>query len=263
MRIILAITALLAVCGIAVSSEARRDFLTDEQKAQMEKIQRVEIEAVALTDQGQGDPKPIIETVTRRLGELDYEVVPAGQPADVLLRVKCEQRKTWEGTPPSGGEAVLPDSPSRVWKGPACQLTYLLDGTKMGWRKEVRTEFVDAAQAASAAQAGDPGAYAMAKLRERLEQYDFPVLLAADWGQEARLLKLLDDPATQSPRKVRIVSLFGEMFATEAVPRLLQALKDPDVAVAKAAAVALGNIGSKDGTAALIDVLKTGSPELQ
>ena len=67
----------------------------------------------------------------------------------------------------------------------------------------------------------------------------------------------------RSPRKIRIVSLFGEMFATEAVPRLLQALKDPDVAVAKAAAVALGNIGSKDGTAALIDVLKTGSPELQ
>jgi HEAT repeat protein len=88
-------------------------------------------------------------------------------------------------------------------------------------------------------------------------------LLAADWGHENRLLKLLDDQSTPSARKVRIINLLGEIFATEAVPRLISALKDPDVAVAKAAAVALGNIGSKDSTAALIEVLKTGSPELQ
>ena len=229
----------------------------------MEKIERVEIEAVALTDQGPADVTPIVETIGKRLSELGYVAVPAGQPADILLRAKCEQRKTWDGPPPSGGEADLPDSPSRVWKGPACQLTYLLDGKKMGWWKEVRTEFVNAVEAAATARAGDPGAYAMAKLRERLEQYDFPVLLAADWGQEARLLKLLDDQATQPARKVRIISLLGEMFATEAVPRLLQALKSDDSAVAKAAAMALGNIGSKEGTAALIAVLKTGTPELQ
>jgi HEAT repeat protein len=230
----------------------------------MEKIERVLVEVVALTDAGRADSQPFIDTIGKRLQELGYAVVTdPNQPNDVVLKVKCEQRKTWEGTPPSGGEADLPDSPSRVWKGPACQLTYLLDGKKIGWTKEVRTEFVNAEQAAAAANAGEPGAHAMSKLRERLEQYDFPVLLAADWGQEARLLKALDDPATPPARKVKIIAMFGEMFATEAVPRLKQALTDPDTAVAKAAAVALGNIGSKEGTAALIEVLKTGQPELQ
>ena len=37
----------------------------------------------------------------------------------------------------------------------------------------------------------------------------------------------------------------------------------PDPTIAKAAAVALGNIGQKDSMTALIEVLKTGRPELQ
>jgi HEAT repeat protein len=133
----------------------------------------------------------------------------------------------------------------------------------MGWHKEVRTDFEDARQAAAAAQAGDPGAYALTRLNERLQQYSFPMLLAAEWGQEERLLKVLDDPATAPTEKVKIINLLGEIFATEAVPRLLVALKNPDLSIAKAAAVALGNIGRKESIAALVDALKTGQPELQ
>ncbi|MEK7269092.1 MAG: HEAT repeat domain-containing protein, partial [Nitrospirota bacterium] len=206
----------------------------------------------------------LAEVATRRLKEVGYTVVtdPA-QPHDILFRVKCEQRKIWEGTSASGGDADLPDSPSRVWKGPACQLTYLLDGKKMGWRKEVRTDFLDAVQAAAEAKAGDPGAYALAKLKDRLEQYDFPVLVTAEWGQEDRLFKILDDPSTAQTRKVKIISLFGEIFADKAVTRLLTALKDPDIEIAKAAAVALGNIGQKESIPALIEALKTGRSDLR
>lgn len=35
---------------------------------------------------------------------------------------------------------------------------------------------------APSAGADDPGAFAMGKLKARLEQYDFPVVLAAEWG---------------------------------------------------------------------------------
>jgi hypothetical protein len=190
-------------------------------------------------------------------------VIDPAQPYDVEFKVKCEQRKVWEGTSASGGDADLPDSPSRVWKGPACQLTYLLGGKKMGWRKEVRTDFPDALQAAAAAKAGDPGLYAMAKLKERLEQYDFPVLLASEWGQEDRLLKLLADPATGQVRKLQIVFVLGEIFSAKAVPQLLVALKGSDIEVAKAAAVALGNIGQKDSIPVLVEVMKSGKPEVQ
>ena len=243
---------------------ARRDSLTPEQKTLLDKVQRVLVEVIAITDKGEIPRGPLEDVVIRRLKEAGYDVLTdPTQPHDVLFRVKCEQRKTWEGTSASGGDADLPDSPSRVWKGPACQLTYLLDGKKMGWRKEVRTDFVDAIEAAAAAHASDPGEYAMSKLKQRLEEYDFPVLLTADWGQEKRLLKLLDEPSTSQARKIRIVTSFGEIFAIEAVPRLLVALKDSDLAVAKAAAVALGNIGQKESVKALIDVLKTGPAELQ
>ena len=247
---------------MADESAARRDSLSQEQKDKLENVQRVLVETIAITERGpQQNPGVLAATVVNRMQALGYTVLtdPA-QPHDVIVRVKCEQRKVWEGTTLSGGDADLPDSPSRVWKGPACQFVYLLDGKKIGWQKEVRTDFQDAGQAA---QGADPGAYALAKLNERLEQYPFPLLLTAEWGQETRLLKALDDPTAASAEKVRIVNLLGDIFATKAVTRLLTALDDSDVAVAKAAAVALGNIGQKESINALIDVLKTGRPELQ
>ena len=116
----------------------------------------------------------LAEVVAQRLNEAGYAAVrdPA-TPHDVVFRVKCEQRKTWEGTTATGGDADLPDAPSRLWKGPACQLTYLLGGMKIKWQKEVRTEFEDAVAAAQEAHVADPGLYAMTKLQEALAMYDF------------------------------------------------------------------------------------------
>lgn len=260
----LLVASLVLFCLLAPDASARRDSLTQEQKERLDRVQRVLVEVIAITDQGQIDAGPLGEVVVRRMKDVGYTVLTNPEDAhDVVLRVKCEQRKIWEGTAASGGDADLPDSPSRVWKGPACQFGYLLEGKKMGWRKEVRTDFVDAVQAATAANAGDPGAYAMAKLKDRLEEYGFPVLLTAEWGQEQRLLKLLDETSSTQARKVRVISMLGEIFATESVPRLLRALKDPDILIAKAAALALGNIGQKESVTALVDVLKTGPPDLQ
>jgi hypothetical protein len=255
---------LAVIVFVATDSDARRDTLTIGQKARLEKIQRVLVDTVAITDENVTDSGPLTETVVRRMQVLGYTVVTdPNQPHDVVLRVKCEQHKTWEGTAASGGDADLPDSPSRVWKGPACQLLYLLDGKKLGWHKEVRTAFQDARQAAADAHVDNAGVFALDKLRERLEEYHFPILLAAEWGQEDRLLKRLDEAEVSSALKAKIIAQLGEMFATGTVPRLLIALKDPDVTIAKAAAQALGNIGQKDSISALVEVLRTGKPELQ
>ncbi len=241
---------------------AYRDYFTAEQKAQLEKIRTVRIEAIALTDKGTADSGPILEVAASRLGELGYEVVrESGKPYDVVFRVKCEQRKTWEGTTAAGGDADLPDAPSRLWKGPACQMTYLLGDMKVKWQKEVRTDFEDALQAAQSAQAGDPGAFALSKLKEALGKYEFPLLLAAEWGHPDRLIKLLDAADTPQPRKFRIISLLGEMQADEALPKLKQILQDRDLG--KQAIVAMGNLG-KDGIPLLIDIMNTSTQiELQ
>jgi hypothetical protein len=265
MRIVF-LLSILAVTLTSVFSpsaaEAYRDYLTAEQKAQLEKIQSIRIEAIALTDKGTVDAGPIAEVASRRMSELGYTVVRDTDKAhEATFKVKCEQRKTWEGTTAAGGDADLPDAPSRLWKGPACQLTYALGETKIKWQKEVRTDFEDAAAAALSANAGDPGAYAMTKLKEKLEQYDFPVLLAAEWGHPDRLLKLLDAADTPQMRKIKIISLLGEMQADEALPKLKAALKDKNLS--KEAAVALGSMG-KEGIPILVDILKhSKQPELQ
>ena len=240
---------------------AYRDYFTEEQKEQLSKIKTVAVDAVALTDRGPTDAGPFKEILQRRMAELGYNVVKdTTQPHDVLVRAKCEQRKTWEGTTASGGDYDLPDAPSRLWKGPACQLTYVLGGMKIKWQKEVHTLFQDAVEAAKTANADEPGEYAMAKLKELLDQYDFPVLLAAEWGHDDRLLKVLDTASTNQ-QKLLVISLLGEMLSDQALPRLKEALKEKDLS--KEAAVALGNIG-RDGIPVLVEILKTSTqPDLQ
>jgi hypothetical protein len=253
----------LAVGFVAFASPpagAYRDYFTPEQKALLDKIQIVRIEAIALTDKGAVDPAPITELVTRRMGELGYTIIgEATKPYDVVIKVKCEERKIWEGTTTSGGDADLPDAPSRLWKGPACQMTYLLGSIKVKWQKEVRTEFEDAERAAQSAHAGDPGAYAIGKLREALETYEFPLLLAAEWGQPERLLKLLDRSDTPQARKVKIISPLGEMQADEALPKLKEVLKDRDLA--KQAIGAMGNLG-RESIPLLVEIMNT-SPDIE
>ncbi|UVT22173.1 MAG: HEAT repeat domain-containing protein [Nitrospira sp.] len=255
-----AFTLCLVLGWLHSSALAYREYFTTEQRAQLEKIQTILIEVMTLTDAGWADSGVMADVVAQRLREAGYEVVrdPATQN-DVLFRVKCEQRKTWEGTTATGGDADLPDAPSRLWRGPACQLTYVLGGMKIKWQKEVRTEFEDAVAAAQTAQAADPGIYAMAKLQEALEKYEFPLLLAAEWGHADRLLKMLDSPDTGQARKIKIMSLLGEMQADEALPKLKEALKDRDLA--KQALVAMGNLG-RDGIPLLIDMMNS-SPQLE
>lgn len=251
---------LLNLSTMVSPASAYREYFTAEQKSQLAKIQTVLVEVLALTDKGPVDARGLAEVVSRRLSELGYTVTQEnGKPHDVVFRVKCEQRKTWEGTTAAGGDADLPDAPSRLWKGPACQLTYLLGGMKIKWQKEVRTDFDDARAAAQAAQAPEPEAFAMGKLKEVLEKYDFPLLLTAEWGQPDRLLKLLDSADTNQARKIKIISLLGEMQADEALPKLKEALKDRDLA--KQALVAMGNLG-KDGIPLLVDIMNS-APQVE
>ncbi len=255
----------IMVCVLtAWPADARREVMTPKQKERLAKADTILVETLALTDRGEVDPALLTGVVVGRFEELGYRVVTdPEQLYDVLFKVKCEQRKVWEGTITSGGDADLPDSPSRVWKGPACQLTYLLRGKNLGWRKEVRTEFQDTVQAAAAAHADDLGAFALTKLTGRLESYDFPVLVTADWGQADRLLTLLDHPSTPEQRKLTIINELGRIFAEPAVPRLVRATENDSTAVASAATRALGEIGKPESVPVLTKLLDAEEPAVQ
>jgi len=242
-------------CFGVTSGEARRIHLTAEQKAQLEKAQTVVVEVLALTEKGAHDASPLIATVKERLQDMGYTVTTdRAQPHDVEVKVKCEEQKTLTGTSPTGGDVDLADAPDRLWTGPACLLTYFLNQTDLQWKKEVRTMFPDARQAAQKAQAEDAGKFAMDHLNQRLKEYDFPVLLSAKWGQVDRLLTLLDNPNTPKLRKVKILSVLSAVHAEEALPQLTKLLETTDLQ--QETINALSGAGA-DSIPLLIDLFQT------
>jgi hypothetical protein len=241
---------------------ARKELLTAEEKEQLRRAGRIHLDALALTTRGAVDPAPLTATVATRLEQLGYRVTDtAGQPADVTVKIKCEEVKTWEGPGLTGGDADMVDAAARVWKGPACQIAYLMGARRSDWRHEIRTDFASAQAAARQAGQADSGAYAIAALIEQLRRDDFPFLLAAEWEQPARLVAALDATGTTGPQKIVLIGLIGTMQAVDTIPRLTVALNDPDPAVAEAAATALGTIGHEDGIPALLSLFKSGTPE--
>ena len=257
------ICCFLALTVLDISaSYARRSHLTPDQKSRLAQAQTVLVTVLALTEKGRADNARLESLVTQRLGKIGYAVVTdRTHPYDVELKVKCEERKTWAGTTAEGGDAELPDAPARLWKGPACLFTYLLDGKNLGWYKEVRTPFEDSISAAKAAGARDAGMFAMERLAEELSVYDFPVLLTAEWGQANRLLKLLNSRDTPKLRKLKILSALKTLETDEALPQLTEIMKQKDLA--KEAILALEGVGA-DSIPILVDLFQhSRQPEIQ
>lgn len=259
---------LILVFSIGVSAlhipngEARRVHLSTDQQTQLAKVKTISLQVLALTEKGPFDATSLTQTVQSRLEELGYLVVTnADQSHDVQVKVKCEEQKTWTGTSPTGGDVELPDAPDRLWKGPACLLTYSLGGQDLGWKKEVRTSFADSREAAKKSKVEDSGKFAMTHLNQRLQEYDFPVLLSAEWGQVDRLLSILDDPQTPKLRKVKILSALSDLHAEEAFPQLTKLLETTDLKQETINALAGAGV---DSIPFLIDFFQTSdNPELR
>jgi hypothetical protein len=238
--------------GFSDIAHARKELLTAEEKDLLHRAEQIHLETLALSSHGPLDAGSITKTVSMRFERLGYRIVTDdGQPHEVTVKVKCEELKTWEGTGRSGGDADMVDAAARLWKGPACQLTYRFGTRWADWRHEVRTPFSDPQDAARQAGQTDAGAYAIAALTRQLQTDPFPFLLAADWGQSSRLIKALDESGATVTQKQTVIGLLGQMIAVDAIPRLTALLKDPDPAVVQSAATALGTIGHEDGIPAL------------
>ena len=252
------ISAMLMMMGIGIMASdgfTRRTYFTPEQKAQLQTIQTIWVKVLALTERGKGNGQAIQNVIQERLTQLGYQIVTTREePSDVMLMVKCEERKKWSGTTRAGGDADHVDSPARLWRGPACHFSYRLNGRDLGWQKEARTSFTDPASAAKAANAPKSGPFALAKLAERLQTFDFPTMLAAEWGHDTRLFALLQDPTTSKIRKLKILSLLPEMQSHAAFPYLKEFLQDPELV--EPAIVALAATGS-DAIPVLTEVFQT------
>lgn len=263
---------------------AERILFNPQQKAQLQRAETIFVKAVALTEKGLVDPALIEAAAADRLTATGFTVITAeSKPHDVVLKVRCDERKPWAGIRKSDGEIQQPGAPSRNWKGPACRLSYFFDGQKGPWQYEIRTPFENAWEAAKAGGHDDAGQFALQHLSQALRNSDFPLDLAAEWKQAERLSSFLTDPETGKATKFKILSLAGHVpgdimlhtlqliraeaeyaapatialgfMGEPAIPTLMKLLSDPSVAIQAAAAHALGEIGAHSGNARILPLL--------
>jgi hypothetical protein len=234
-------------------ADAHREIFTAEERAQLKAADVIHLDALALTNRGAADAQGIRETAAAGLRSLGYTIVrDANEPHDVTVKIKCEEHKTWEGPVVSGGDADRLGAAARLWKGPACQITYRVGNQSSDWRHEVRD---DAAIQAADPDHATPAGTVLAGLTARLAEDPFPFLLAGAWDQSGRLLAVLDDARLPPVHRTTVITLLGNMSAVDAIPALTRALKDPDPAIAQSAAHALGAIGDAACIPLLLDQL--------
>ncbi|MDH5563505.1 MAG: HEAT repeat domain-containing protein [Nitrospirota bacterium] len=235
---------------------------TRSQIVPLEQVQHVFVETLALTERGVQEFPTLQQVVSDRLAQAGFiPVHKVTAPHDIIVRVKCEERKTWTG--PSqhrkGGHPL--SEASRLWKGPTCHISFRYQGKPAHWSWEVRTSFEDTRQAAKTAGATNAGLYALQELQAQLTQDEFPLYLAAEWGQTDRLIHLFQQASDQLDRRRLILQLLGPLNSPAALSTIEEATKNPELAMT--AITALGDQGEV-AIPTLVNILNTSkSPEHQ
>ncbi len=277
---------LVSPCYVPDHVSAHRIILNPEQKLRLQRVENIFVKALALTEKGSVDPAIIGQAASDQLTAIGFTVVATRtEPHDVMLKVKCEERKPWGGVKKSDGDIHRPGAPSRNWKGPACQLSYFFDDQKGPWQYEVRTAFENAWEAARSNGHKDSGQFALQQLGQALRESSFPLDLAAEWQQARLLSSLLTDPKTDQAIKIKILSLAGRVpgrtmlqalqrliaqaeltlpvtfalgsMGEPAIPTLMNLLSDrlSSVEIQAAAAEGLGEIGAHSGNVQILPPL--------
>ena len=262
MQVFIILISFLLVSLAMDQSFARQRALTPEEKSQLKQAKNIALQTVALTERGLADSKEIRTVVTKRLQAMGYTILGDKDTSqDVMVKVKCEERKTRTGPSTYGGDSDSLHAPLPGWTGPACQITYGLNGEQFDWRIEVRTDFPDAIKAAKKRKVKNSGEFALTELSKKLKQDDFPLLLTAEWEQADRLIRVLEHPDTEQNLKLKIIPLLGNTSDPSALTALKKALTNP--ALAPKAAVALGQQGEQ-AEETLVGLLQTAeTPELK
>ena len=248
--------------GMPVILSAGSPAVTSTPAVPLEQVQHVLIETLALTERGLQDSAALHQVVSERLAQAGFTpVLDVNMPHDILVRVKCEERKTWTGPSKHRKGSHPSAAASRLWKGPACQISYRYQGQPSLWSWEVRTPFEDPREAAKDAGAANAGLFALQALQTQLAQDEFPLYLAAEWGQTDHLIQLFQQTTDQTDRRRLILQLLGPLTSPAALSTIEEATKNPELALT--AIKALGDQGEV-AIPTLVNILNTSkSPEQQ
>ena len=189
------------------------------------------------------DSTLVWNTVKSRMENLGYTVVfPSPQTAeDLMLQVHC--RDAPDSLDTRYASVYLPNtipktSPSAI---PPCRVSYLYKGETQPWINVDRFIYAEGISAMNRIAQTRPDLTPHESIHAFLRQYDFPILLAAEWGHVTRLIQTLNHRETSLSRQRLIIELLGEIQDSSGYPVLIEKLQD--ASLAGETATALGFFG--------------------
>ena len=146
-------------------------------------------------------------------------------------------------------------------EGPPCKLRYLYKRQPIPWQRIDHIIYAEGVKVAKALPSHRLAYSTTSRTIEFLEQYDFPLLLSAEWGHIDRLIRIFHSPKTTHARQKFIIFLLGEIHAMPSFSFLVQTLQKEHLITTTARA--LGHFGEQ-ARPYLMDLLQTSSkPEVQ
>jgi hypothetical protein len=202
---------------------------------------------------------PILALIKFRLEQVGYTVVlPPASPSDELwLHVICKGISPEQASPPVSVNPLRLSARNTSSRPPPCHLAYTYRGEWMHWKTVDR--FIYAEGISTMNTLVHQGRNPSEMICEFLHQYDFPILLATEWGHVNRIIQELNRPDASRTRQRLIMKMLGEIQDFKAFPILVEKLQDGKLA--REGARALGNFGLR-AQPHLLRVLQTASDPL-
>ena len=208
------------------------------------------------------DGEHVLEIVTHRMEELGYTVVTNQiRSHDVVVEVTCKKPTVEKNGKTPSHTSDLDLLGREPFIGPPCLFEYRFQGKSIPWQRVDRIIYSDGVNTAKQIASRNPTVSTSDLILPYLKQFEFPLLLSAEWGQTHRLIQVFQEPGTSIIRKKKIMTLLGETQAEQAFPLLVDSLKNQTLVTA--AARALGHFG-ETARPYLTSLLETSSrPEIQ
>ena len=257
---------LIAVCGFLAMGASAVAHISDLRHSRHPLPGVSEISEVGIVvDMGPAQdlmpPAGIIETLQPRLEMLGYRVAldPAQLPDGLWLQVDCHGLSEKLSARFSRG---LQRPLTRAQNfGPPCRLAYSYKQEVIPWKYVDRLIFAESVATMRQLAQSETPLQPQECVKQFFRLYDFPVLLAAEWGHVDRLLQILRHPDTPIPRQRLILTLLGETQVPKGYPVLVKKLGD--IQLANEAAEALGFFGLRAQKLLLPILQDRSNPSLQ
>jgi hypothetical protein len=203
----------------------------------------------------------VIETLQPRMETLGYyvELAPRHSADGLWLQVDCQAiPEKIRSRPP---DTFTQPSSKATRLGPPCQIAYAYQHEVIPWKNVDRLIYSESVSTMQKIAKRARPLQPQECVEQFFSMYDFPVLLAAEWGHVDRLLHALNRPDTPVSRQQLILTLLGETQVARGYPVLVEKLKDGHLA--KEAAEALGFFGLRAQSHLLPIVQDRSNPQLQ